>query len=171
MNSRSLARLARELKAIQNSEEENMSISLYDPELHGGSYGKGGDFFLWHAQIKGPVDTPFEGGEYALLLRVPSEYPMMPPKAVFITKLFHPNVTFANGEVCLDILKSQWSPAWSVRSVCLAVQVLLSDPEPSSPLNCDAANLLRAGDKMGYYSMARYYAEKYANAPPQNWEE
>jgi len=39
---------------------------------------------------------------------------------------------------------------------------LLADPEPDSPLNCDAGNLLRAGDKRGFNSLARMYMMEHA---------
>ena len=41
-------------------------------------------------------------------------------------------------QVCLDILKSAWSPVWNLSSLCRAICALLAHPEPSSPLNCDA---------------------------------
>ena len=66
------------------------------------------------------------------------------------------------GEICLDILKNAWSPAWTLQSVCQAIVALMSDSAPDSPLNCDAGNLLRAGDQRGYNSLARMYTLEYA---------
>lgn len=43
-----------------------------------------------------------------------------------------------------------------------AVGVMLQQPNPDSPLNCDAGNLLRANDAVGYKSLAKYYTNKYA---------
>ena len=65
-----------------------------------------------------PRDTPYEGGHFVVALKVPREYPMVPPAASFKTKIFHPNVLFSTGEICLDILKTSWSPAWTLQSVC-----------------------------------------------------
>lgn len=174
MSERSQQRLTRELKALQTSPtatEDGIMVELYDPKKHGGRHGKGNDLFLWHATLAGPADTPFEGGTYSVLLRIPREYPMVPPSAFFQTPIFHPNVQFDNGAVCLDILKSQWSPAWAIRTVVLGISLLLSHPEHSSPFNCDAGNLLREEDQMGYESMVRYYSTTYAGAPRLTWEE
>ena len=55
-----------------------------------------------------------------------------------MTRIFHPNIHFKSGEVCLDILKTAWTPAWTIQSVCRAIIALLSNPEADSPLNCDA---------------------------------
>ena len=43
-------------------------------------------------------------------------------------------------QVCLDILKTAWTPAWTLHSVCRAILALLSSPEADSPLNCDAGS-------------------------------
>jgi hypothetical protein len=63
-----------------------------------------------------------------LSLRVPNQYPLVPPSIKFKSKIFHPNVLFESGEICLDILKKEWSPAWSLHSACRAIVALLSDP-------------------------------------------
>lgn len=65
------------------------------------------------------------------------------------------------GEICLDILKAAWTPVWSLETTCRAIMALLAHPEASSPLNCDAGNLVRAGDLRGYWSLARMYTLEY----------
>lgn len=70
-------------------------------------------------------------------------------------------LTAQTGEICLDVLQSQWSPAWTLHSACTAVLALLDAPEPDSPLNVDAANLVRH-DHVAYASLCRLYTERFA---------
>ena len=72
-------------------------------------------------------------------------------------QIFHPNVHFRSGDVCLDILKKEWSPAWGLQAACRAVLALLSDPDADSPLNCDAGNMIRGKDMVAYNSTAKMY--------------
>ena len=55
---------------------------------------------------------------------------------------------------------------WTLNSVCRAILNLIAEPESDSPFNCDAGNLLRAGDVEGYASLVRLYAITDAGAPP-----
>ena len=74
------------------------------------------DLFHWEAMIFGPEDSPYHGGVFHLTINFPSEYPFKPPIITFRTKIFHPNINAAGG-ICLDILKSQWSPALGISKV------------------------------------------------------
>jgi peroxin-4 len=50
-------------------------------------------------------------------ITISNDYPVTPPSITFVSKVFHPNVNFGTGEICLDILKKEWSPAWSVEVI------------------------------------------------------
>lgn len=116
----------------------------------------------WTALIRGPPDTPYENGIFRLMIRCGTDYPLAPPSIAFETKIFHPNVHFRTGDVCLDILKKEWSPAWGLQAACRAVVALLGDPDADSPLNCDAGNMIRGGDMLAYYTTAKMYTEENA---------
>jgi len=62
----------------------------------------------------------------------------------------------------LDILKKEWTPAWTLMSACRAIVALLADPAPDSPLNCDAGNMLRAEDHEAFRSTAALYCQEFA---------
>ena len=61
-------------------------------------------------KLLGPPDTPYAGGLFDVELFLPQEYPMVPPKCYFNTPIWHPNIDKL-GRICLDILKTKWSPA------------------------------------------------------------
>jgi ubiquitin-conjugating enzyme E2 N len=46
----------------------------------------------FYVKIAGPSGTPYEGGMFSAELYLPDEYPMVPPKVLFRTKIFHPNI-------------------------------------------------------------------------------
>ena len=88
---------------------------------------------------------------------------MQPPKVKFITRIFHPNIHYETGEICLDILKAEnWRAAWTLESLSRAIVNLLINPNADSPLNCDAGNAIRAGDMLAYESMAYMFTVEYA---------
>eukprot|EP01083_Nonionella_stella_P115165 341134_1 len=120
------------------------------------------DLFKWTAYIRGPSGTPYHDGVFELSITLPPQYPMVAPKTIMKTKIFHPNIHFQTGEICLDILKTEWSPVWTIEALCRAVIALLAAPDSSSPLNCDAGNVLRANDLKGYYCMAHMYTIQHA---------
>mmetsp|Transcript_139020 Transcript_139020/g.443940 ORF Transcript_139020/g.443940 Transcript_139020/m.443940 type:complete len:229 (-) Transcript_139020:89-775(-) len=122
-----------------------------------------GNLFCWRAQVAGPEGSPYEGGRFELDIRLPSRYPMEPPNVQFKTQIFHPNVD-SRGEICLDVLKDQWSPALSLQKVLLSVSSLLTDPNFADPLNSSASQLYRK-DRTAYESKCRQMTVKFAMGP------
>ncbi|PKI85213.1 E2 ubiquitin-conjugating enzyme [Malassezia vespertilionis] len=119
------------------------------------------NLMVWEAELHAPRDGVYSGGRFRIAIQVPAAYPTKPPVMRFKTPIFHPNVHWKTGEICLDVLQSQWSPAWTLHSACTAVLALLDVPEPDSPLNVDAANLFRH-DAVAYRGLCGMYANVYA---------
>ncbi|XP_045542888.1 ubiquitin-conjugating enzyme E2 S-like [Papilio machaon] len=112
------------------------------------------------ALIDGPADTPYAGGVFRVRLALGREFPAAPPRAYFLTKIFHPNVSAA-GEVCVNTLKRDWRPELGLAHALLAVRCLLIAPNADSALNAEAAALLR--DRYDdYFARAKLYTDIHA---------
>uniref|UniRef100_A0A7S3PLZ1 UBC core domain-containing protein n=1 Tax=Aplanochytrium stocchinoi TaxID=215587 RepID=A0A7S3PLZ1_9STRA len=116
------------------------------------------NLFLWNASIIGPEETPWEGGIYGLRLQFPEIYPSEPPRVQFTCEMYHPNV-YSDGTLCLDIIQKNWSPIYTTSSILTSIQSLLTDPNPESPANTDAAKLFET-DKKAYRRKIRKVAER-----------
>ncbi|CAK0879419.1 unnamed protein product, partial [Prorocentrum cordatum] len=125
-------RLQRELRSVQ--EEGGVS-----PTIH--LAARDGDITTLDALIFGPPDTPFDGGVFHFVIKVPPQYPMEPPEIKFMntdggTLRIHPQL-YENGKVCLSILGTWHGPRWvatqGLRSLLLSVQSLLNE----EPLRCE----------------------------------
>uniref|UniRef100_H2ZDB6 Ubiquitin-conjugating enzyme E2 T n=1 Tax=Ciona savignyi TaxID=51511 RepID=H2ZDB6_CIOSA len=92
------------------------------------------------AQIIGSDETPYDGGIFSIEVSIPDRYPFEPPKAKFITPIYHPNID-SGGRICLDALKmppqGAWKPSLNIGSILTTIQLLMSEPNPDDPLMAD----------------------------------
>ncbi|WP_425929847.1 ubiquitin-conjugating enzyme E2 [Pseudomonas sp. NyZ201] len=123
--------------ALKRINRELQDISK-DPPANCSAGPVGDDFYHWQATVMGPRDTPYEGGVFFLDVQFPREYPAKPLKLVFKTRIWHPNID-EDGEIGLEILDENWSPALTLSKVLNSVTALLVDPEPRGALNLEAA--------------------------------
>ena len=73
-----------------------------------------------------------------------------------------PPSVYTDGAICLDILANQWSPIYDVAAILASIQSLLTDPNPNSPANVEAAKL--------YVENRREYDRKVAEVIEGLWK-
>ena len=127
------------------------------------------DLLVWIATIEGPEGTPYEGGTFYLNIKFGEKYPFEPPKVTFKTKIYHCNIKSINGEICLDVLKDNYSPALSVEKILLSIHQLLQEPNPDDPLVAEIAQILML-DKEKHDETAKEWTRRYAMPQQQNDE-
>nr|CAH7737461.1 unnamed protein product [Callosobruchus chinensis] len=112
------------------------------------------------AFIDGPAGTPYIGGTFKVKLTLGKSFPAEPPKAYFLTKIFHPNVA-ANGEICVNTLKKDWKSDLGIKHILLTIKCLLIVPNAESALNEEAGKLLLEQYE-DYYQRAKMMTEIHA---------
>ncbi|CAI9108151.1 OLC1v1007686C1 [Oldenlandia corymbosa var. corymbosa] len=113
--------------------QREMAELNMDPPPHCSAGPKGDNLYHWVATLLGPHGTPYDGGIFFLDITFPSNYPFKPPKVVFKTRMYHCNVDSA-GNVSLDILKDNWSPALTISKVLIALVSIFTTPDAYKPL-------------------------------------
>ena len=125
-----MKRIMKEMKDsdIQNKDVDTSSEGywiLFDQE----------DLSKVQLLIKGPEDTPYEGGFYHFTCTLPQNYPFTHPSCKYQTTgagkiRFNPNL-YKCGKVCLSILGTWQGPAWSsamgLRTLCMNLQLVLNE--------------------------------------------
>lgn len=118
----SARRIQRELKEITSDPPPNCSAGP-----------KGDNLYEWVATILGPPESPYCSGVFFLAIEFPNDYPFAPPTITFRTRIYHCNIN-SSGQVCLESLKSNWSPALTIAVLLGAIVGLLEEPNPHDPL-------------------------------------
>jgi len=95
----------------------------------------------WNFLIRGPPDSPFDGGEFHGVLLFPAEYPFKPPGIKMLT----PSGRFApDKKICFsmsDFHPGSWNPAWSVATILTGLlSFMLSDEMTTGSINTSDAD-------------------------------
>lgn len=142
-------RLFNELKEIKTSPPDNCSADIINDNIN-----------TWNAIILGPSGSPYENGVFCLTILFGDNYPFSPPICRFSTPVYHPNID-RYGNICIDILKQNWTPAISVSKLLISICSLLDDPNPDDPLEANIS-LMYKTNKPEFTRLAREYTLKYA---------
>eukprot|EP00730_Choanoeca_flexa_P011725 TRINITY_DN27742_c0_g1_i1.p1 TRINITY_DN27742_c0_g1~~TRINITY_DN27742_c0_g1_i1.p1 ORF type:complete len:199 (+),score=30.88 TRINITY_DN27742_c0_g1_i1:188-784(+) len=114
----------------------------------------------FRAQIIGPDGSPFKGISFEVELIIGQKYPFEPPKARFLTPIYHPNVD-KSGRICLDLLKmppkGSWKPSLNLSSLLLSLRVLMGEANPDDGLMPDISAKYKS-DREAYNRIARQEA-------------
>ncbi|CAL6433962.1 unnamed protein product [Bathycoccus prasinos] len=119
-------RLAKDLAELKL--EKGMSIKFPN--------GKN-DLMYFQIEIK-PSENYWQGGRFTFTFKIPDSYPHEPPKVLCDQIVYHPNLD-TKGNICLNVLREDWSPVQTVTSVIFGLLFLFIDPNASDPLNSEAA--------------------------------
>ncbi|CAF3264906.1 unnamed protein product [Rotaria socialis] len=93
-----------------------------------------------------PDDGYYRGGSFKFSFDIGQNYPYEPPKVKCTQKIYHPNIDL-EGNVCLNILREDWTPVLNLTSIIFGIIFLFASPNPSDPLNKEAAKVLNSNAK------------------------
>lgn len=155
------ARVTKEYNQLLYNPLDNITITINNDNIL--------DYTI---SITGPDDSPYYNGIYKLRMIIPVDYPFKPPSCIFITPIYHPNIT-EQGTICLDILKQndsdnnsnnnnyRWQPTYGLSHICTSVYGLLTQPNCDDPLRQDVAELY-TNNYNEFYKKAKQVNDQYA---------
>jgi ubiquitin-conjugating enzyme E2 C len=103
------------------------------------------DLQKWEGLIIGPKRTILEGFFLPFEVTFPKGYPNECPKVTVKKNIFHPNIK--DGYICMSLFSS-YNSEITMRDIFVGLLALLTSPNPSSPLNREAADLFNSNKSL-----------------------
>jgi len=119
-----------------------------------------------------PRSGYYQGGEFKFKITLPDTYPNKAPTISALTKMYHPNISFS-GNICLNILSSDFNPSYRLEHYINALLWLLLNPNFDSQLNGSVKKDTYAFDvvlSMRGFPVGGTTFEKTMVACNDNWE-
>lgn len=88
-----------------------------------------------------PDEGYYRGGLFKFSMVIGANFPIEPPKVKCLKRIYHPNIDL-DGNICLNILREDWSPVLNLNSVLVGLLFLFLEPNATDPLNKQSANVL-----------------------------
>ena len=151
-------RLTYELDKLMNDPDINncFGVDYFDPDVDHP------DVTHWQITLIPPIGSNYEGGFFKIEAKFPEKYPNIAPSMKFLTKIYHCNVEYSTGHICLNSIKEQWNKKNSMEDILNHIIVLLYKQNPKSPLNRDAAKLYKE-NRNQFQEKVKKDIKEYAN--------
>ena len=161
--------------AVKRLQKEFMLCSN-DEELKGlgCQFQMENNYFVWRVTLKGPENTPYQGGIFTIRITFPNNYPKAGPEFRFLNQIYHLNVDFTDqtklGHICLNFL-NEWTttgrvvekPCYGVKQALIDIFCLFYNQNIDSAYSPKMAQEYQ-NNRNQFNSRAKEYTQKYAGS-------
>ena len=109
-------------------------LESYDPDLVIFPDSKSLD--KWQVYIKSPIDTPYIGKWFFLLVTFPKDYPIEAPLVKFISVPYNLNIS-SEGRICMENLEKGYISSIHVIDVLQQIKEVFLLPNTDSPISLE----------------------------------
>ena len=174
MNQMNMVNQATQAMALTRLKKE-FSLCSQDIELKGLGCQfilENNNYYIWRVTLKGPKETPYEGGTFTIRITFPFNYPKSGPEFRFLNLIYHLNVDFNNqnelGHICLNYL-NEWKstgkvvekPGYGVKQALIDIFCLFYNQNIKSAYDINMAAEYQS-NMSNFNSKAKMYTQKYA---------
>jgi ubiquitin-protein ligase len=117
--------------------------------------------------LTAPPESNYAGGTFLLYVEMGTDYPLFPPRARFVTLIYHPNINH-HGRICHSILERNWTVDTTNKDVIDNIYSLLLIPEFSDPINM-VVTLNYHWSEAQFKEEIKHYIQKHAKKTRGEW--